>query len=120
MATIENARITVSTDQNEQVYVSVSCDVQFTDFEVSAMNELGLQYRLQCQLINKDLWDVEIVTPGMAVSQRCFPSAVAVQAAGCSQDVASSQRSSSEIIPTSSLTRPRNTGKWAYWRVLNG
>ena len=61
MASIDNARLTVSTDQNEQAYVSVSCDVQFTDFEVSAMNELGLQYRLQCRLINKDLWDVEIV-----------------------------------------------------------
>ena len=36
MASIENARLTVSTDQNEQGYVSVSCDVLFTNFEVSA------------------------------------------------------------------------------------
>jgi hypothetical protein len=70
MASIENARLTVSTDQNEQVYVSVNCDVQFTDFEVSAMNELGLQYRLQCQLINKDLWDVEIVA---VLDDQVFP-----------------------------------------------
>ena len=72
MATIENARLTISTDENEQVYVSVSCDVQFTDFEVSAMNELGLQYRLQCQLINKDLWDVEIVA---VLDDQVFPRA---------------------------------------------
>lgn len=77
MASIDNARLTVSTDQNEQAYVSVSCDVQFTDFEVSAMNELGLQYRLHCQLINKDLWDMEIVA---VLDDQVFPRATDLKA----------------------------------------
>ena len=77
MASIGNARLTVSTDQNEQVYVSVSCDVQFTEFEVSAMNELGLQYRLQCRLINKDLWNVEVVA---VLDDQVFPRATDLKA----------------------------------------
>jgi hypothetical protein len=37
------------------------------------MNELGLQYRLQCRLINKDLWDDSIA--------RCVVSAEVFRAA---------------------------------------
>jgi hypothetical protein len=45
----------------DEVYLRAACDVKFTDFEVNAMNTLGLQYRLNCRLFNKDLWDTEEV-----------------------------------------------------------
>jgi hypothetical protein len=34
----------------------VSCDLEFTEFEVNAMNMLGLRYTLRCRVVNKDLW----------------------------------------------------------------
>ncbi len=36
---------------------SVTCDVEFTDVEVNAMNLLHLRYSLQCQIFDKDLWE---------------------------------------------------------------
>ena len=60
MATIENPLLTIDQDPlADEADVKVACDVEFTDFEVNAMNELGLQYRLTCRLYNKDLWDTE-------------------------------------------------------------
>jgi hypothetical protein len=60
MATIENPSLTIDQDPlADEADVKVACDVKFTDFEVHAMNELGLQYRLKCRLYNKDLWDTE-------------------------------------------------------------
>src|SRR6266849_319358 len=62
MATINNPRLTISTDPlHGRANVSVSCDVDFTDVEVNAMNLLGLRYRLECQLLNKDAWQLKSV-----------------------------------------------------------
>ncbi len=57
MATIENAKLTVSTDRLlNQPTVAVNCDVEFTEFEVNAMNMLDLRHQLSCNVLNKDLW----------------------------------------------------------------
>jgi hypothetical protein len=62
MATITNTRFAIDLDPlNDRASVTVSCDVEFTDVELNAINMLGLRYRLQCQIINKDLWQLKPV-----------------------------------------------------------
>ena len=64
MATITNAELTVTTNRpDDHASVVVTCEVQFTEVEVNAMNLLGLQYTLHCQVLNKELLDeVPVVT----------------------------------------------------------
>jgi len=62
MASIRNPELTIGVlDSEDRAGVSVTCDLEFTEFEVKAMNLLGLRYSLHCRLFNKDLWDVEPV-----------------------------------------------------------
>ncbi len=62
MATIDRPELAIGTDRLQDLAtLSVSCEVHFTEFEVNAVNLLGLRYRLHCRLFNKDLWDVEPV-----------------------------------------------------------
>lgn len=62
MASIENPTLVVSADRlHDRASISVSCDVNFTDVEVNAMQLLGLRYHVQCEVIDKDLWDVQPV-----------------------------------------------------------
>jgi hypothetical protein len=62
MATINNPELTVTTDQPvDRAAVIVSCDIEFTDVEVNAMNMLGLQYNLTCEVYNKELLDEDLV-----------------------------------------------------------
>jgi len=57
MTTIGNPKLSVATDDNlQRAAVVVQCNVRFTDFEVNAMNRLGLRYTLRCRVVNKDLW----------------------------------------------------------------
>jgi hypothetical protein len=53
---ITSAHLSVNTDLPQDLAtVAVTCDVQFTDVEVNAMDVLGLQYQLSCRLLNKYL-----------------------------------------------------------------
>jgi hypothetical protein len=62
MATINNPDLTVTTNRPvDRASVIATCDVEFTDVEVNAMNMLGLQYTLTCQVINKELLDEDPV-----------------------------------------------------------
>jgi hypothetical protein len=62
MATINNPELTVTTNRPaDRASVVVSCDIEFTEVEVNAMNMLGLEYTLSCQVLNKDLLDEEPV-----------------------------------------------------------
>lgn len=55
MATINRVDLKVTTNRPQgEATVTVSCDVEFTDFEVNAMNMLGLRYELQCRLEDMD------------------------------------------------------------------
>ena len=48
--------MTVTTDRaHDQVTIVVSCDVEFTDFEVNTMNMLGVRYSLRCSLLDMDM-----------------------------------------------------------------
>jgi len=60
--TIKNATLTISTDRpQDRAAVVVSCDIEFTDVEVNAMNILGLRYTLNCRVLNKYLLDEDAV-----------------------------------------------------------
>jgi len=62
MASINNPELTVTTDRpDDRASVIVSCDIQFTDVEVNAMNLLGLQYTLTCEVLNKEMLDEDPV-----------------------------------------------------------
>jgi hypothetical protein len=71
MASIDNPELTVTTNRPvDRASVVVSCDVEFTDVEVNAMNMLGLEYTLTCQVLNKDLLDED---PVITYRQMSFP-----------------------------------------------
>ena len=62
MATIVNPKLAVSVDRlHDRASISVGCDVDFTDVELNAIQLLGLSYHVQCQLHDKDLWEVRPV-----------------------------------------------------------
>jgi hypothetical protein len=71
MATIKNPELTVTTDRPiDRASVIVTCDIEFTDVEVNAMNMLGLEYLLTCQVLNKELLDED---PVITYRQQTFP-----------------------------------------------
>jgi len=56
MASIKHPQLAITTDgPHNKATIVVSCDVEFTDFEVSAMNMLGVRYTLQCHLLDMDM-----------------------------------------------------------------
>ena len=58
MPTISNAALTINTNKpQDQATVRVSCDIEFTQVEVNAMNMLGLQYTLHCHVYNHEVFD---------------------------------------------------------------
>ena len=62
MATIVNPRLAVSADRlHDRASISVTCDVDFTNVELNAIQLLGLSYHVQCELVDKDLWTVKPV-----------------------------------------------------------
>ena len=62
MATINNPELTVTTNRPvDRAAVIVSCDIEFTEVEVNAMNMLGLQYTLTCEVLNKEMLDEDLV-----------------------------------------------------------
>src|SRR6476661_6017978 len=62
MAAILNPRLAVDVDRlHDRATISVSCDVDFTDVELNAIQLLGLRYHVQCQLVDKDLWEMRPV-----------------------------------------------------------
>jgi hypothetical protein len=62
MASINASELTVTTNRpDDHANVIVSCDIEFSDVEVNAMNLLGLQYTLTCQVLNKELLDEDPV-----------------------------------------------------------
>lgn len=51
MANISTVELNITTNRpQDRATLAVSCDVEFTEFEVNAMNMLGLRHRLQCKL----------------------------------------------------------------------
>jgi hypothetical protein len=56
MASIKHPQLAITTDRpRDKATIVVSCDVEFTEFEVNAMNMLGVRYTLQCHLMDMDM-----------------------------------------------------------------
>lgn len=56
MATIDTVELKVTPNRaRDTATMVVSCEVEFTDFEVNAMNLLGLAYNFQCRLQDLDM-----------------------------------------------------------------
>jgi hypothetical protein len=56
MATMTNPQLAITTDRaHDRAMVTVSCELEFTEFEVNAMNMLGLRYSLRCELLDMDM-----------------------------------------------------------------
>jgi len=57
MAAIDNLNLEVIPDPvQDRVILRVSCEVNFTDFELNASERLGVCYRLQGRVLLQDLW----------------------------------------------------------------
>ena len=62
MPTLKYPRLSVTTDRPRgRATVVVSCDLEFTDYEVISMDMLGLRYTLECHLLNMDMLYPEMV-----------------------------------------------------------
>jgi hypothetical protein len=71
MPTLHNANLSVITDRPEdRATATVSCDIEFTDVEVNAMDLLGLRYALSCRVLNKYLLDED---PVITYRDHIFP-----------------------------------------------
>lgn len=56
MASIKHPQLAITADRSrDTATIVVSCDVEFTEFEVNAMNMLGVRYTLQCHLLDMDM-----------------------------------------------------------------
>ena len=56
MASLTNPELAITTDRaHNKATIFVSCDVEFTQFEVNAMTQLGLSYSLRCELLNMEM-----------------------------------------------------------------
>ena len=74
MPTIQNAELAVTTHRPEdRALVIVSCDVQFTEVEVNAMDMLGLRYTLSCRILNTHLLDEDPVETYLPQTFPRFP-----------------------------------------------
>jgi hypothetical protein len=63
MPKLSNAMLSVNTDKShDRATVRVTCDIEFSEVEVNAMNILGLRYALHCTIMNKELLDEDAVT----------------------------------------------------------
>jgi hypothetical protein len=56
MASIKHPQLAITTDRpHDRATIRVGCEVEFTEFEVNAMNMLGVRYTLQCHLLDMDM-----------------------------------------------------------------
>ena len=71
MPTLRHADLSVTTDRpQDRATVIVSCDIEFTEVEVNAMDMLGLQYTAECRVYNKYLFDED---PVITYHEQVFP-----------------------------------------------
>jgi hypothetical protein len=56
MATIIDPELSIQVDRGAAMAnVTVTCGLEFTDFEVNSMNILGTHYTLECHLLNMEM-----------------------------------------------------------------
>src|SRR5690349_17787457 len=71
MASINHPELSVTSNRpDDRASVIVNCDIEFTEVEINAMNMLGLEYTLTCQILNKEMLDED---PVVTYAARHFP-----------------------------------------------
>lgn len=56
MSTIQDPKLSIDADrERDNAKINVTCGVEFTEFEVNAMNLLGMRYSLHCELLDMDM-----------------------------------------------------------------
>ena len=71
MGSIKHPQLAITADRpHNNATIVVSCDVEFTEFEVNAMNMLGVRYTLECHLLDMDMLYPDTV---VAFDRQQFP-----------------------------------------------
>lgn len=74
MPRIDDVELAILTDQpRNRAMVAVSCIVEFTEFEVNAMNMLGLRYKLYCRVLENDVFMLPKEEPVVTFQHHDFP-----------------------------------------------
>src|SRR6266566_4674251 len=74
MPTIDDVELTIITDPPQNLAtVAVSCNVEFSEFEVNSMNLLGLRYKLHCWVIENDIYMLPKDDPAVSFPHHNFP-----------------------------------------------
>ena len=74
MPRIDDVELTIIPDRvQNRAAVAVSCAVEFSEFEVNAMNMLGLRYKLDCRILEEDLYMLPKPEPVVTFYHQDFP-----------------------------------------------
>jgi hypothetical protein len=71
MPNFSRPQLSVRTDHSRnEATVTVSCNLEFTEFEYNGMNWFGLWYTLECQLLDGNMLDLDKV---ISFTRKVFP-----------------------------------------------
>jgi hypothetical protein len=74
MPRIDDVQLTIIPDRiRNRAKVVVSCLVEFSEFEVNAMNILGLRYKLDCRILEEDIYMLPKQSPVVTFLHQDFP-----------------------------------------------
>src|SRR6266568_1223197 len=74
MPRIDDVELTIVPDRSQnRANVAVSCGVEFSEFEVNAMNMLGLRYKLDCRILEADIYMLPKQDPVVTFHHQDFP-----------------------------------------------
>ena len=74
MPRIDDVELTIVPDRiQNRANVAVTCRVEFSEFEVNAMNMLGLRYKLDCRVLEEDIYVLPKQDPVVTFPHQDFP-----------------------------------------------
>ncbi len=74
MPRIDHVELTIIPDRiQNRAKVAVSCGVEFSEFEVNAMNMLGLRYKLDCRILEENIYMLPKPEPVVTFHHQDFP-----------------------------------------------
>ena len=74
MPRIDDVELTIIPDRiQNRANVAVTCGVEFSEFEVNAMNMLGLRYKLDCRVLEEDIYMLPKQDPVVTFHHQDFP-----------------------------------------------
>jgi len=74
MPRIDDVELTIIPERiQNRAEVAVSCRVEFSEFEVNAMHMLGLRYKLDCRILEEDIYMLPKPDPVVTFHHQDFP-----------------------------------------------